>query len=118
MIQLVKIQSIQKVLVISTFCFLFCVAHMQSQDSIKKKCYHVITGGIQILANKQSGVGHDFHTIKYSQPGIILSYKQIRSFKPGNTFVIFNSNLFTGKGLAALRLAVREEEVIVPVTLN
>lgn len=59
------IQSKQKVLFMSTFCFLFCISNMHSQDSIKKKCYHVIAGGIQILTNKQNQVGHDFHSIKY-----------------------------------------------------
>lgn len=75
MIQALKIQSKQKVLVMSTFCFLFCVVNMQSQDSIKKKCYHVVGFGTQFLNNIDKKDGGHIYNVNYHQPGLSLFYR-------------------------------------------
>lgn len=90
----------QKVLFLSTFCFLFL--GITAQDTLRKKNSHVVGFGVQLLADRSRSEAHDFGRVGYDKPGAIIFYRFIKQ-KSGNKnkSVIFNSNLFYRKGSGA-----------------
>lgn len=68
-----KIVLFQKVLFLSTFCFLFL--GITAQDSLYKIKHHVIGIGPQFLREPYNNYGHDKNYITYNKPAYTAFYR-------------------------------------------
>lgn len=87
-----KINLFQRVLVISTLCFLISPKFINAQDSLRKRNYHVIGFGTQFLSNIANVYGHDRNIITYNQPALSLFYRYFFSHTPGKSVTTANAH--------------------------
>lgn len=95
-----RIVLLQKVLLVSTFCFL--LLQVRAQDSLFQKKQHVIGIGAQLMMDRSKRKEHDVGEIKYNGPGRLLFYRLIIP-KSSRTCLVLNSNFYyrTGQGYSS-----------------
>jgi hypothetical protein len=83
---------IQRVLTVSTLCFLLFSTKSIAQDSIVKKSYHVVGVGIQGILPIEREVYTNFNSLTYNQPAYSIFYRHFFSFTPGKS--VNSANLY------------------------
>lgn len=82
---------IQRVLSISTLCFLLFSFKINAQDSLYLKRYHVGGVGVQFLSGASTD-GNPSYTITYQEPAVSLFYRYFFPWTPGKS--VTSANLY------------------------
>ena len=84
--------KIQRVLSVSTLCFLLFSFKSNAQDSIIKKNYHVVGVGSQMALPIERIIYTNLNSLTYNQPAYSIFYRYFFPFIPGKS--VTSANLY------------------------